>query len=805
MRRLALVLLCYHVGAQMSIEVPGGFGTIVSRDGEEPADEVERFAQITRAATGHVFTKNELQSFVDAFCNEVTCKKTSLGDDISLELGGIGTINVIPGQAPIEAIDEFLVLAKAQGVDGLSPDNVNQVINHLCASKVCVSTTPAPLEVPIQGMGTVSIAFGEEVADGIERFAYQVRKAGLPLNLEGVSQIAARLCSFKTCHRPVNLPPVSLSIQGMGSIEVGFGEEPCDMIEQFSSKRNENGFNYLTQSEVNTMMTKLCEMTTCTKQCEPVSLNINDGSGSGGSIMVRIGEEPADAARHYLSQVISNGILSNTDMNSQNIPEKIMSMLCQLKPCHKGLDMTPSSLTVDNIGSIVIPLGGNPTAYVEETIPSQENENKVHHYYNRTTYVCHYPRVGLRSCLKKVYQQGCHHNHTAYVIDDHGEGTGGPLSLRQLAIAFAMAFPGQSYLTDNRIRQPLLPPLPQGVKMISRNELCPGDVYIVPEVNYDCNKTRLGIHVGVRMYMWQLGTRSIRNDCSYIHHNHFLASEYINGFPRERILTPYIAPLFIKNALKWTIGRDQSQSDGDISVLTSPLRSIKRNLILVDNDVPSQLIHEMKEIVLSLSSSLYRDQVGEVEIELVVLRDYNQLELIELYKEAKVVFDWCMRGSERVPLEASLFGAVLLTNNCESGSDFSDFPIPSKYKFNHENIRTSNDDFSNSLIDFKKWFRDTLQDVLINYWIRLSDFAPLRWRVLSVNNASLVNEVKQFVQFEATRTRVIDEFYDADSGLKVEAVFHLQDLLLINNNLDPQGNLNDNDRDLPLEMIELHY
>jgi len=366
MRRLALVLLCYHVGAQMSIEVPGGFGTIVSRDGEEPADEVERFAQITRAATGHVFTKNELQSFVDAFCNEVTCKKTSLGDDISLELGGIGTINVIPGQAPIEAIDEFLVLAKAQGVDGLSPDNVNQVINHLCASKVCVSTTPAPLEVPIQGMGTVSIAFGEEVADGIERFAYQVRKAGLPLNLEGVSQIAARLCSFKTCHRPVNLPPVSLSIQGMGSIEVGFGEEPCDMIEQFSSKRNENGFNYLTQSEVNTMMTKLCEMTTCTKQCEPVSLNINDGSGSGGSIMVRIGEEPADAARHYLSQVISNGILSNTDMNSQNIPEKIMSMLCQLKPCHKGLDMTPSSLTVDNIGSIVIPLGGNPTAYVED-------------------------------------------------------------------------------------------------------------------------------------------------------------------------------------------------------------------------------------------------------------------------------------------------------------------------------------------------------------------------------------------------------------------------------------------------------
>lgn len=42
-----------------------------------------------------------------------------------------------------------------------------------------------------------------------------------------------------------------------------------------------------------------------------------------------------------------------------------MTSLCKLKTCHKGLDINPSQLNVENIGSIVIPLGGDPTAYVE--------------------------------------------------------------------------------------------------------------------------------------------------------------------------------------------------------------------------------------------------------------------------------------------------------------------------------------------------------------------------------------------------------------------------------------------------------
>lgn len=126
----------------------------------------------------------------------------------------------------------------------------------------------------------VSIAFGEEVADGVEKFAYKARQAGLPITLNGVSQIASRLCLFKTCHRPVNLPPIKLKIQGIdnGELVVPFGIEPCDVIENFSQSRYLNGFDYLSQNDVNMLFDKLCSMTVCTKKCQPVTLNIADGS-----------------------------------------------------------------------------------------------------------------------------------------------------------------------------------------------------------------------------------------------------------------------------------------------------------------------------------------------------------------------------------------------------------------------------------------------------------------------------------------------------------------------------------------------
>jgi hypothetical protein len=41
-------------------------------------------------------------------------------------------------------------------------------------------------------------------------------------------------------------------------------------------------------------------------------------------------------------------------------------------------------------------------------------------------------------------------------------------------------------------------------------------------------------------------------------------------------------------------------------------------------------------------------------------------------------FSFCMRGSERTPLETILHGTVLISNDCQSAQDTFDFPIPKR-------------------------------------------------------------------------------------------------------------------------------
>ena len=48
--------------------------------------------------------------------------------------------------------------------------------------------------------------------------------------------------------------------------------------------------------------------------------------------------------------------------------------------------------------------------------------------------------------------------------------------------------------------------------------------------------------------------------------------------------------------------------------------------------------------------------------------------------QAKVVVAWCMRGTERLPIEAAVYGAVLISNNCEVGSDERDFPLSPQHR-----------------------------------------------------------------------------------------------------------------------------
>lgn len=55
--------------------------------------------------------------------------------------------------------------AKSSGkVPGLDGGGVAQVLEYFCSRKPCATgEVAAPLELPVEGMGVVSVAFGEEV------------------------------------------------------------------------------------------------------------------------------------------------------------------------------------------------------------------------------------------------------------------------------------------------------------------------------------------------------------------------------------------------------------------------------------------------------------------------------------------------------------------------------------------------------------------------------------------------------------------------------------------------------------------
>ena len=66
--------------AQATMDVEGGFGTITVHPGGDAIAEIEKFAQVTRQAVGHVFAPAYLESLAEALCRPgVACSKPTVG------------------------------------------------------------------------------------------------------------------------------------------------------------------------------------------------------------------------------------------------------------------------------------------------------------------------------------------------------------------------------------------------------------------------------------------------------------------------------------------------------------------------------------------------------------------------------------------------------------------------------------------------------------------------------------------------------------------------------------------------------
>jgi len=285
----------------------------------------------------------------------------------------------------------------------------------------------------------------------------------------------------------------------------------------------------------------------------------------------------------------------------------------------------------------------------------------------------------------------------------NGHFTGGPEALIQLALAFHSWLPNSTFFGGHR-REPHTTfknqyPLMLDIPWKSLDELKPGDIYIIPEVN-SCDKNL--VEFGIQMYIWQLGVwpanknaLSSKRGCQHLAHNFYLSHSNGVDIPLSQVIRPYITPSLVKSA-------DESRGN-------------RKDIVLIDNDTPGNIINDIERIC------------KEINAVAIVVKGYKRSELPKLFRSAKVVVDWCMRGSERMPIEAVLNGALLLTSNCQSATDRRDYPLPPVGVVN------------------SKTLSENLKYLIQNYATIWSEYEPIRKLYRGLNSKTMAEDTRTFI------------------------------------------------------------
>ena len=152
--------------------------------------------------------------------------------------------------------------------------NVDDIMTYFCQRTQC---TRAVEEINLNvGIGDLKVAIGQEPADVIEEFVQQAVAAGHQITMDDVQTITNNLCARRQCTRAPNVQgpapaqePVSLTVEGVGSMTVSAGQEAADVVAEFINQAAGVGA-LIDLPTAEKIMQYFCERTPCTK-----NLNLN--------------------------------------------------------------------------------------------------------------------------------------------------------------------------------------------------------------------------------------------------------------------------------------------------------------------------------------------------------------------------------------------------------------------------------------------------------------------------------------------------------------------------------------------------
>ena len=254
--------------------------------------------------------------------------------------------------------------------------------------------------------------------------------------------------------------------------------------------------------------------------------------------------------------------------------------------------------------------------------------------------------------------------------------TGGPEALVQLAIALHSVY-NNTFIWRKAIHQAFYVEYSEVIPIPVLNDLtdewAPGDIFIVPDIRHACGNK--GWHFpGVATYTYLLGSQQSpsahsRHGCNFLAHDFFLGSGGgIHGvnLSRSLVIRPYVRPSIAEHCNQ---ARHQAKA-GNYTVL-------------VDNDTPPDISAKTIQVCNQTVNG------GGTLCKVAIVpagwssRRWPESDMNHLRATAHIILDWHLVGSERLPLESVLCGAVMITSSAGASRDRRDFPLPARNVLNN--------------------------------------------------------------------------------------------------------------------------
>ena len=225
---------------------------------QEPAYMVEKFAAAATAAGADV-SGEAMRSMMAWFCDRRSCHRP-VAPPLTLALTGVGNVTVRPWQEPAERVERFAIAAAAAGA-AMNVETMADMLAYFCARRACFRPLRPPLTLGLEGVGNVTVAPFEDVAPRVEGFAAAAARAGRALAVDDLNAMMDWFCARRVCARGL-APPLELTVDGLGTLKVEPWMDPTDSVEHFAAQVAAAGVAVDGETMVE-MLTWICERRAC--------------------------------------------------------------------------------------------------------------------------------------------------------------------------------------------------------------------------------------------------------------------------------------------------------------------------------------------------------------------------------------------------------------------------------------------------------------------------------------------------------------------------------------------------------------